>query len=109
MNITLWELLLAMGIPSAVTGLAVWILKRKLDKRDKKAEERDAAMTAILISQMRCGTAALSLAEATATAVQRIPDAHCNGDMHEALQSAKEEKKRQAELLTKLSVSSAVV
>lgn len=36
------------------------------------------------------------LAEATARAVQRIPDAHCNGDMTKALEEAayfqKEEK-----------------
>ena len=109
MNITIGELLIIMGIPSAVTGLAVWALKRFLDKRDKEAEKRDAAMMDILISQMQCSDAALSLAEATANAVSRIPDAPCNGDMHDALQMAKDAKKKQAELLTKLSVGSAVV
>ena len=32
--------------------------------------------------------AAITLAEATARAVERIPDAHCNGDMHAALDYA---------------------
>ncbi|MEQ2757130.1 hypothetical protein AAAT95_01785, partial [Hominifimenecus microfluidus] len=36
--------------------------------------------------------AAIALGEATARAVQRIPDAHCNGDMHAALNYAQKVK-----------------
>ena len=38
--------------------------------------------------------ATLALSEATAEAVQRIPDAHCNGDMHEALEFATSTKQK---------------
>lgn len=90
------ELLLAMGIPTAVTGLLVWWLKRYIDKRDKKAEEREKNTEQLMLIIMRNSRATNVLAEATARAVQRIPDAKCNGDMTAALEMAhkiqKEEK-----------------
>jgi predicted extracellular nuclease len=45
--------------------------------------------------------AAIALGEATARAVQRIPDAHCNGDMHAALNYASEMKHQQKDFLAK--------
>ena len=30
------ELIVAMGIPSAITGLLVWWLKRSIDKKEKE-------------------------------------------------------------------------
>ena len=47
---------------------------------------------------------AIALAEATARAVQRIPDAHCNGDMHKALNYAEKVKHEQKNLLTGLGI-----
>ena len=41
----------------------------------------------------------LRLGEATARAVQRIPDAHCNGDMHAALDYAQKVKHEQKDFL----------
>jgi hypothetical protein len=108
MNVTITELIALMGVPSAITGLAVWALKKWLEKREKTAEERNKALTDILIAQVMCNNASLSLAEATATAVQRIPDAHCNGDMHEALEIARKMKHEQRELLTKIGIQYAV-
>lgn len=43
--------------------------------------------------------AAIALGEATARAVQRIPDAHCNGDMHAALDYAQKVKHEQKNFL----------
>jgi hypothetical protein len=108
MTITIGELCVIMGVPSAITGIAVWALKRWLEKREAKAEERNKALTDILIAQVMCNNASLSLAEATANAVSRIPDAHCNGDMHEALDVAKKMKHEQRELLMKLGVAAVV-
>ena len=39
------------------------------------------------------------LAEATAKAVQRIPDAHCNGDMTSALERANKIQKEEQQFL----------
>lgn len=43
--------------------------------------------------------ASLALGEATARAVQRIPDAKCNGDMHAALEYAQKVKHEQKDFL----------
>lgn len=90
------EFIIAMGIPTAFTGLMIWWLKRYIDKRDRKAEEREKNTEQLMLIIMRNSRATNVLAEATAKAVQRIPDAHCNGDMTAALELAakiqKEEK-----------------
>lgn len=50
--------------------------------------------------------AAIALGEATAKAVQRIPDAHCNGDMHAALEYASKVKHAQKDFLAKQGINS---
>lgn len=52
-------------------------------------------------SWCRVQAAAIALGEATAKAVQRIPDANCNGDMHDALNYAANIKHKQKDFLTK--------
>ena len=106
MNMSIGELLLLMGTPSAVTGLAVWSLKKWLDKRDKRIDAQERARTALETAIVESVNASLALGEATANAVARIPDAHCNGDMHEALDYARGVKHKQRELLTKLGIQS---
>ena len=90
------EFLIAMGVPSALMGLLVWWFKRYIDKRDKKRDEREKNTEKLMLLIMQTSRATNILAEATAKAVQRIPDAHCNGDMTHALDQAakiqKEEK-----------------
>ena len=80
----------AMGIPSAITGLAVWRLKKQIDKRDAKNEERERNTEQMILLIAQNSRATYTVAEATAKAVQRIPEAHCNGDMTAALAKAKE-------------------
>ncbi|MCI8962970.1 MAG: serine/threonine protein kinase [Eubacterium sp.] len=78
-------ILLAMSLPSAITGFSFWLLERKLMKGQKAEEKKDEARRqneAIVIEGVM---AAITLGEATAKALQRIPDAHCNGDMQDAL------------------------
>ena len=79
------DLILAMGIPSSIFGLLIWWLKRYIDARDKKAEAREKTVENLMLLMMKEIRATNVLAEATAKAVQRIPDAHCNGDMTAAL------------------------
>lgn len=78
----------AMGIPSAITGLAVWWLKKHIDKREAEREEKEANTEKLMLMIMQSSRANNVLAEATARAVQRIPDANCNGDMTAALERA---------------------
>ena len=91
--------LLAIGIPSAITGFCFWCLERKLMKRqwaeERKEEARRQNETIVIEGVM----AAITLGEATAKAVQRIPDAHCNGDMHDALDYATKVKNKHRDFI----------
>lgn len=78
----------AMGIPSAICGLLVWYFKKKIDERDTRVDERERNLEKLMLMIMQTSRANNVLAMATARAVQRIPDAKCNGDMTAALEEA---------------------
>ena len=84
------------GILGAIIGFLSWLLKKYVDRKLAEREEREANMEKLMLMMMRTSRATNVLVEATAKAVQRIPDAHCNGDMTAALEKAaaiqKEEK-----------------
>ena len=93
------EIIIAAGIPAGVFGLAIWLMKRWISKRDaekakedearhKAAEEREKNYETMMLMIMQNSRATYILSQATAKAVQRIPDAHCNGDMTHALEEA---------------------
>ena len=103
------------GFYAAITGFFFWLLKRHIDKRDKKkeeeqaerdrrADEREVAREKLDVAQLQATMASIALGEATARAVQRIPDAHCNGDMHAALDYAAGSKHRLKDILTEVGV-----
>lgn len=122
---TIGELAAICGIPSAVTvaivGFFVWLLERSIvkretaraeedAKREKAREAEEAKLEAERTKQensrkvfeknlLASTNAALAVSEATARAVQRIPDAHCNGDMHAALNYAAKIKHEQRDFL----------
>lgn len=81
--------IMAMGIPSAITSIAVWWLKKQMDKRDVKLDEKEKNTERMILLIAQNSRATYTVAEATAKAVQRIPEAHCNGDMTTALEQAK--------------------
>lgn len=78
-----------------------------LAARDRRRDKRERAQLAqqqrlqeqLMLKLIESNWAAIALAEATAKAVQRIPDAHCNGDMHAALEYAGKIKHSQKEFL----------
>lgn len=100
------------ALPSATVAFCFWIIKQKLQKSEKAREEKEKQRRAeekkreelreqqelFLVQGVN---AAIALGEATAKAVQRIPDAHCNGDMHAALQYAAQVKHEQRDFLAK--------
>ena len=83
-----WEFIVAAGIPSAITGLFFWGLKKHIDKNETRRDEKEKNTEKLMLLIMQETRATNVLATATAKAVQRIPDAHCNGDMTDALQKA---------------------
>ena len=70
-------LLTLLGIPTAITSLGLWLLQRRISKREAVQDAREAAREQNEVLLIQNTRAALALAEATAVAVQRIPDAHC--------------------------------
>ena len=103
-------LILAAGIPSAAVGFCFWFLERKLEaraaaekeerqRRQKEFDAREKKQEQLQLVVINSVNACMSLSEATAKAVQRIPDAHCNGDMHDALDYAQQVKHKQKEFL----------
>lgn len=94
----------AMGIPTAITALCSWALQRRIMRREQKAEEVERNREKLDIMLLQSTAAAIALGEATARAVQRIPDAHCNGDMHKALDYAAAVKHGQKDFLTSLGI-----
>lgn len=97
-------LLIAAGIPTAVCGFLVWMLKRYIDKREKDREEHDQNMQKMMMMIMQTGRANNVLAVATAKAVQRIPDAKCNGDMTSALEEASRIQREEKDFLMQMGV-----
>lgn len=97
------DILFTLGIPTGIVSLifsvALYLFKREMDNRDKKRDEKEKAeklkrekkeqntekLMLLILQNTRASTV---LATATAKAVQRIPDARCNGDMTKALEDA---------------------
>lgn len=113
--LTIEELIVLMGIPSAITGFCFWLLQRKLTMQHTKKEKEEEARRKEEAERERLRekqelllvqgvSAAIALGEATAKAVQRIPDAHCNGDMHKALDYAQKVKHEQKDFLAEQGV-----
>ena len=79
---------------------AIAARERAKDKQERAQLAAQQKLQEQLMLQLIKGSwAAIALGEATAKAVQKIPDAHCNGDMHAALEYASEVKHDQKEFL----------
>lgn len=93
----------AMGIPSALTSCMLSRHEKRLEKRDEQREKERAKKEKDMDTHQKLLletiNASLALGEATARAVQRIPDAKCNGDMHAALEYAQKVKHEQKDFL----------
>ena len=70
----------------------------------KAAEKKELARQQNEIIVIEGVNAAIALGEATAKAVQRIPDANCNGDMHAALEYAEHIKHKHKNFMTEQGV-----
>ena len=67
--------IIAMGIPSAVTGLIVWRLLIRLEDDEEIQDKKNNGQKELALILVQSTRAAIALGEATARAVQRIPDA----------------------------------
>ena len=108
-EISVLGLLSLMGVPTALTGLFVWMLQKRMTNAEKRSEQREKAREENEILMIQNTRAALTLSEATARAVQRIPDAHCNGDMSAALDYAQRVKNAQKDFLKRVGINASVI
>lgn len=97
----------AMVLVAIIEAMAARERRNAKKEREEEAEQRkdQEDLIALLIQG---NWAAIALGEATARAVQRIPDAHCNGDMKEALKYATDVKHKQKEFLAQKGVHAAL-
>ena len=107
-----WTIVMAAGIPTAVTAFCFWMVENRISQRQKKDDEERKRRQAYVDEKERkrdelqylliqSVNASIALSEATARAVERIPDAHCNGDMRKALDYATDVKHKQKEFITR--------
>ena len=78
--------------------------RKREEKREAEIEEREKNTERLMMLIMQDCHATYILSEATAKAVQRIPDAKCNGDMTSALEKAESIQKKETEFLTDLGI-----
>ena len=105
------QLLIAAGVPSAIVAFCFWLLERRIQERaeaekDERARrQKEKNREELQYMMLKALDGSLCLSEATAKAVQRIPDAKCNGDMHAALDYELEQKHDLENFLTRQGVN----
>lgn len=92
----LQTLLIAMGVPSAVTGLCFFWIEQKIKKNQAKLEEKEKMREKNEILIIKSTMASIALGEATATALK---NGHCNGETEAALEYARKVKHEQKDFL----------
>lgn len=91
------------SVLSSLFGLFIWNWQRKITRRDKARDEAEAARAKaqeekekareeLDLNMVRSFSGLFAVVEAIAEGVQRIPDAHCNGEMTKALEYSKKVK-----------------
>lgn len=99
MELTIAQLIAVFGIPSAITGLAIWWMKRRIEKNEAKAKEHEENLEALVLMMMQTTRANTVGITAIARAIQRIPDAQCNGDMTAALDEMEKIQKKEQQFI----------
>ena len=99
MELTIAQLIAVFGIPTAITGIGVWWFKRRVERNEAKAKEHEANLEALVLMMMQTTRANTVGITAIARAVQRIPDAQCNGDMTAALEEMAQIQKKEQQFI----------
>ena len=94
----IWELILAIGIPSAVVSFAFGRIEQKLEKEKKEREKQEEARRNYESIQVKLLTAGIALSKANAVALK---NGKCNGETKAALEYLETVKHEQRDFLTK--------
>lgn len=96
-----WTIVAAVGLPStiisAVVGVIVRRIEKRLDKEEKARQEQEEARKKFERYQLAGITATMALCEANALALQH---GRCNGETHAALEYMQKVKHEQRDFLT---------
>ena len=98
------EIFTLFAIPSSITGLFVWWMKKKLDQQEERQLEREKNQEKLMVMMMNSTKANSIGIQAVARAVQRIPDAHANGDIDSAIEEMDKLQKEENNFLTEQGV-----
>ncbi len=98
------EILVLFAVPSSITGLFVWWMKKKLDQQEERQLEREKNQEKLMVMMMNSTKANSIGIQAVARAVQRIPDAHANGDIDSAIEEMNKLQKEEDNFLTEQGV-----
>lgn len=98
------EIFTLFAIPSSITGLFVWWVKKKLDQQEERQLEREKNQEKLMVMMMNSTKANSIGIQAVARAVQRIPDAHANGDIDSAIEEMNNLQKEEDNFLTEQGV-----
>ena len=98
------EIFTLFAIPSSITGLFVWWVKKKLDQQEERQLEREKNQEKLMVMMMNSTKANSIGIQAVARAVQRIPDAHANGDIDSAIEEMDNLQKEEDNFLTEQGV-----
>ncbi len=98
---SLLEIIALFGIPSAITGLAIWWLKRKVEQNEKKQQEQQHNLEALVLMMMESTRANTKLCVAIGEAVR---DGTCNGNMSSALETVEKVQEKEKRFLLDLGV-----
>lgn len=92
----LQALIIAMGVPSAITGFCFWMVERKIQKNHARMEEKEKVREKNEILMIKSIMASIALGEAAATALK---NGHANGETEAALEYARKVKHEQKDFL----------
>ena len=98
------EIFTLFAIPSSITGVFVWWVKKKLDQQEERQLEREKNQEKLMVMMMNSTKANSIGIQAVARAVQRIPDAHANGDIDSAIEEMDKLQKEENNFLTEQGV-----
>ena len=100
MEDTIIQLIVLFGIPTTITGLGSFLIKRRVEKGEAEAKEREQNLESLVLMMIQSSRANSVGITAIARAVQRIPDAHCHGDMKEALEKMEKIQTKEQQFIT---------
>lgn len=98
----IWQILMALGVPSAIIGGVIALgfrrLEKKQDKEREEQEKREQARREYEVFQVKTMTAVMALSKANAIALK---NGKCNGETSAALAYLDEVKHEQRDFLSK--------